>query len=163
MSDHAWILENLATYLAGGLEPAERERLEQHTANCASCAAALDDARALDTAVSGLFIDTRPNAALEDRMIQTLRTRALDGWHLPVPAWLAIGSAALVLIGITGAAASQILVQGGLNSLLSEAPNGSMGGTLLGYQDQPRKDAEALAVQWRERMLSLLDDAKVEG
>ena len=27
MSDHAWVQENIASYLAGGLESAERERL----------------------------------------------------------------------------------------------------------------------------------------
>src|SRR5579875_2317565 len=103
MSDHAWILENLAAYLTGGLEPAERERLEQHTADCLPCTAALNDARAMDAALSGLFAEARPSSALEDRMIQTLRTRPRDAWHLPVPAWLAIAAAALVLISLTGA------------------------------------------------------------
>ena len=27
MSEHAWVQENIASYVAGGLEPAERERL----------------------------------------------------------------------------------------------------------------------------------------
>ena len=46
MSEHAWILENLESYTAGGLEPAERERLEEHIASCTPCAAALKIGRA---------------------------------------------------------------------------------------------------------------------
>ncbi len=112
MSDHAWILENLAAYLSGGLEASERERLEQHTADCALCAAALNDARALDVALTGLFVETRPSAALEDRLIQTLRNRPPAAWRLPMPAWLAVAAAALVLIGFTGAVANQFIVHG---------------------------------------------------
>ena len=60
MSDHNWILENLAAYLTDGLESAERERLEQHTAECTTCAAALATARAADIALTALFVDARP-------------------------------------------------------------------------------------------------------
>ena len=159
MSDHAWILENLAAYLTGGLEPAERERLEQHTAQCGACAAALNDVRALDASLTGLFVEARPNAALEDHMIQTLRTRPPDAWRLPIPAWLAIAAAALVLIGITGAVASEILVQGGLTPQRAseEAPTGSIVSDLFGHKASGQYVAN-LAAQSRERILSRLDD-----
>jgi hypothetical protein len=158
MSDHAWILENLAAYLAGGLEPAERERLEQHTADCVLCAAALSDARTMDTALSGLFIEVRPNATLEDRVIQKLRTPPPDVWRIPVPMWLVMPAAALVLVGFTGALASQILVQRGRSSRVAlAAPNGSMGDTALGYQGQVEKDVAQLADESRRSMLSRLD------
>jgi uncharacterized protein DUF4349/putative zinc finger protein len=152
MSDHAWILENLAAYLTGGLEPAERERLEQHMAECGACAAALNDARAMDAALSGLFAEARPNSALEDRMIQTLRTRPLNAWRLPVPAWLAIAAAALVLISLTGAMASQILLH------VEGVPNGSMEISSRGWElGESRKDVAALAAESRQRMLSDID------
>ena len=112
MFDHTWIQENLAAYLAGGLEPAERERLEQHTAECASCAAALANARALDATLFDLFVEVRPSPSLEDRVIQTLRTRPAGGWRLSPPGWLVVAAAALVLIGLTGALANQILGNG---------------------------------------------------
>ncbi len=161
MSDHAWILENLAAYLTGGLEPAERERFEQHTADCSSCAAALNDVRTLDAGLTGLFAEARPSPALEDRMIQTLRTRPPELWHLQVPAWLTSAAAALVLIGFTGALASQILDKGGLAfPMMSEAPSGSMEQDRFVYQNKPGADVAVLATQTRERMLSRLDDDK---
>jgi hypothetical protein len=159
MSDHAWILENLAAYLADGLEPAERERLEHHTAECASCAAALSAARDVDASLSALFVQTRPSAALEDRAIQTLRTRALDdAWRLPLPGWLLTAAAALLMIGFTGAVASRFLVDGGLSF-----PSGSMASTLLGYQAESRKDTSQMDHALAEMTLKELDasgDAK---
>ncbi|HTU23427.1 MAG TPA: DUF4349 domain-containing protein [Gemmataceae bacterium] len=156
MSDHAWILENLAAYLADGLEPAERDRLEQHTAECAACAAALNEARAMDATLTGLFVEARPSTALEDRVIQTLRNRPPDSWRLPMPAWLAIAAAALVLIGFTGAVASQVLVHDGLSfpAMSEGTPTGSMAQTLLGYQAEPRKNAAELAQDSRQQMMS---------
>jgi anti-sigma factor RsiW len=85
MSDHTWTLENLAAYLADGLEPAERERLEAHTAECATCASALNAARDTDVMLTELFAPARPSVILEDRVIQALRTRPPDIWRLPVP------------------------------------------------------------------------------
>lgn len=155
MSDHAWILENLAAYLAGGLESAERERLEQHTTDCPSCAVALNEARTMDVALSGLFTEARPSAVLEDRIIQALRNRPSDRLRLPVPAWLAVAAAALVLIGFTGAMASQMLAHSGL--IVSEAPTSSMGTTLSGYQVASQKDVDKLADESRQSMLSNLD------
>jgi hypothetical protein len=158
MSDHASILENLAAYLSGGLEPAERERLEQHTTECSSCAAALNDARSLDTTLSGLFVEVRPSAVLEDRVIQALRNRRPTAWRLPVPAWLAFAAAAMVLIGFTGAMASQILLPGDL--LLSEAPNGSMGTFVAhfqGWSDETHKSAGELSAYSRGSMVSDLE------
>ena len=55
MSEHAWILENIAGYCAGGLDAAERERFEAHTATCGPCAQALADGRATDEKLASLF------------------------------------------------------------------------------------------------------------
>ena len=70
MAEHSWILEHLESYLAGGLEPDERARLEEHVASCEPCGRALSEARALDHSLDGLFAPARPAPELEDRMAQ---------------------------------------------------------------------------------------------
>ena len=67
MTGHAWVLENVASYLADGLELAERERLEQHVASCPQCTEAVQQARALDDSLQGLFAGVRPGPALEEQ------------------------------------------------------------------------------------------------
>ncbi|HTU92003.1 MAG TPA: DUF4349 domain-containing protein [Gemmataceae bacterium] len=161
MSDHAWILENLAAYLTGGLEPAERERVEQHIAECPPCAAALADTRAMDTAMSGLFVEARPSAVLEDRVIQTLRKRSSkNSWRLPLPAWLPIAAAALVLIGLTGSMASQFLLHE--NSASPGAPEfrfSFLAGEDVTARPEATKDVAALAAESRQKTLERLDEA----
>ena len=75
MSEHAWVLENLAAYVAGGLTAEERERLQQHVANCADCSRALEELRAADAELEVLFAPVRPGPELEDRSIGALRQR----------------------------------------------------------------------------------------
>src|SRR6516225_6898141 len=72
MSDHVWALENIAAYLAGGLDPTEGERLEQHAAQCAVCARALDEARSLECKLAPLFRNAKPGLGLEDRIIRAM-------------------------------------------------------------------------------------------
>ena len=172
MTDHAWVLENLAVYVTGGLEPAERERLEQHTASCEPCAAALADARALDTSLAGLFAEARPNAALEDRLVQTLRTRAISGGlQMPVPRWLAVAAAALLLTGATGIVASQVLDPGSLAfpRLASENSLKQLGLAIGGEEatsarvEREARDAEEMARQARESAIGRLDDPAFNG
>src|SRR2546421_11138423 len=55
MSDHNWVLENLESYSAGGLDAQERERLESHLPECSSCSQALHDIRASDQQLENLF------------------------------------------------------------------------------------------------------------
>jgi hypothetical protein len=113
MSDHAWTQENLAAFVAGGLEAAEDERLERHAAECAECAAALRQARLLDRGLDSLFAAGRPGPALEDRMVQSLRTVSARellraGWRRKL-AW---GAAAAAVLGATGAGMSQFVGEG---------------------------------------------------
>src|SRR5437879_5877360 len=108
MSEHAWVHENLAAYVTGGLDAAEGERVEAHAAECESCTAALRDARALDQGMDALFAAARPEPALEDRMIQALRAAPGRAWF--GSRWnrkLVWGAAATVALGATGAAVSQ--------------------------------------------------------
>jgi hypothetical protein len=108
MSEHAWVHDNLAAYVAGGLDAAEGERVEGHAAACETCAAALRDARAFDHRLDALFAAARPAPALEDRVIQALREAPLPA--RPFAPWtkrLAWGAAATVALGATGAGVSQ--------------------------------------------------------
>ena len=41
MSEHGWSLEDIAAFVAGGLDSAEAERLDRHAAECPKCNAAL--------------------------------------------------------------------------------------------------------------------------
>src|SRR5947199_2908343 len=115
MAEHAWILEHLESYLAGGLAPDERGRLETHIAGCEPCARALDEARKLDRSLDGLFMPVRPSAEMEDRMIRALRERPLRRW--PRAFWLApaaAGLAALLVVGIVGSWMLHVISQGDL-------------------------------------------------
>jgi hypothetical protein len=165
MSEHAWTLENLAAYLADGLESAERERLEQHAAECESCAAALAEARRVDDSLTDLFAATRPGPILEDRVIQSLRTQgqASGRW---LPGWLAGAAAALLLIGLTGSVASYLLFPGGLaspNSPQSENMLKQLGAAINSYKGEIPKAVGQMAEELREKALVQLDpswDAK---
>src|SRR5947209_8885454 len=107
MSEHAWVLENIETYNAGGLEHDERERLEKHTAECPACAGALAEAKAMDERMDALFAEVRPSPALEDRLVRSLRSKSLRN---PTP-WLWMGSAAaaVILFGVVGAGATHLI------------------------------------------------------
>jgi anti-sigma factor RsiW len=115
MSEHAWTLENIAAFVAGGLDPAEAERLERHAAECPECAAMLREGRTLDGGLSALFATAQPGPALEDRMIQSLRMQAAgqvlrSRWRRK----LAFGAAAAVALGVTGAGMSRLVDADGL-------------------------------------------------
>jgi Domain of unknown function (DUF4349)/Putative zinc-finger len=110
MSEHAWTLENIAAFVAGGLDAAEAERLERHAVECPECTAVLARERALDQGLDALFAPARPGPALEDRMILSLRTEAASlvlrsRWRRK----LACGAAAAVALGVTGAGMSRLM------------------------------------------------------
>lgn len=110
MSDHAWALENVAAYLADGLEAAERERLEAHAADCPACAQALGAARDLDTELSNLLAPARPAADLEDRLLRRLGTATPPAPRRVRPwGWPAMAAAAVLLLGMTGAFVNEFL------------------------------------------------------
>jgi hypothetical protein len=114
MSEHAWVIDNLAAYIAGGLDADECERVDIHIASCEPCAAALQDVRAFDHGMDSLFAPTRPAPALEDRIIQVFRVAAKPRSQ---PHWgrkLAWGAAATVALGATGAGMSRLSDGGGL-------------------------------------------------
>jgi len=118
MAEHAWILERLASYTAGGLDAAERGRLEDHIAGCADCAFALDEVKRFDHHLDALFADARPAAGLEDRMIRELRfsQRRVPLLQSPYVRGL-LGAAAVLAFGVVGAGAT-FVAEGGLAGAL---------------------------------------------
>lgn len=72
-SEHDWFAEQIAIYLTGGLDPAERDRFESHERNCPPCAEALAAARNLETTMTQAFAPVTPAADFEDRLLGRLR------------------------------------------------------------------------------------------
>ncbi len=114
----------------------------------------------MDAALTGLFVEARPGPALEDHIIQALRTRTqTSGLRLPVPGWLAVAAAAVLLIGFTGAVASQWIVAGGL-----PFPGTSRSGqiahedsSLSSFMSDYQLDVSRMAQVSREKTLEGLD------
>jgi anti-sigma factor RsiW len=188
MSDHAWVRENVASYLAGALDPAESERLEQHTAQCDTCRQILGQARALDDGLETLFRPVRPGLDLEDRLIQSLRQkRTPRHTGIPLLVRFALGAAALLLFGGLGASLNHLILPGA--GRRSNAPELAFGGDLALNRQQSMqrgssgsdrtaaspqqaadesqveslKDVGALAEEMRQKQLSQLGNSQDWG
>jgi glycine cleavage system regulatory protein/predicted anti-sigma-YlaC factor YlaD len=109
MAKHAWIQENLAAYLAGGLDAEEASRLEDHVAACPICARDLAEARQADQTLTALFSTALPDAGLEDRLVQGLRkARAQRFPQLRRYRMVAAAVAAVFLLALVGTMVSGI-------------------------------------------------------
>ncbi len=176
MSEHAWVLENVATWLADGLDTADRERLERHVDACPQCAEAVQQTRSFDDAMRGLFADVQPNPALKDRMIQALRVSARPRWrHLRVYRRLVLGTAAVLMIGVFGVFGAFIadsIEQGNLpfpgmshhDQTLLAANSTSFGAQVPGVSVNSRddrtvlQDTDGLASQTRREVVAYFSD-----
>ncbi|MSQ93847.1 MAG: hypothetical protein EXR98_04740 [Gemmataceae bacterium] len=111
MTDHQWLKENLDAFFADGLDAAERERAQKHLAACADCARIHKETQALETYMTDLFADARPDTRLEDRAIRRLP-------KVPVarPSWLrfAIAAAAVVVLGVFGTIVQAVVLNSDL-------------------------------------------------
>ena len=116
MSEHVWAQENIAAYVAGGLEASEAERLEKHAADCATCAQDIDDARSLEKKLAPLVLAADPGPALEDRIIQSLPQVQARPWinSMPRKRKAILAAAAAVLLAVVGAGVSMLIEQKGL-------------------------------------------------
>lgn len=104
MTDHVWVQEHVAAYLAGGLDAQEAERLEAHARECSVCEQTLVEARQLDAGLRALFADAQPDLALTDRVVARLRTGPALRWPtFSRRAKWAAAIAAVVLLGVIGA------------------------------------------------------------
>jgi hypothetical protein len=114
MSDHNWVLENLESYSAGGLDAGERERLEAHLPKCASCSQALQDIRSADEHLTTLFSPIRPQPGFEDRLITSLRTASTrNHFRLPLIGWVGLSAAAAVVLAVVGACMDKVVFGSG--------------------------------------------------
>ena len=107
ISEHAWSEEQVAAYVAGGLNAAECERLVAHARECPDCTAAIERTRWLDRGMDSLFMAAKPGPDLEDRTLFALRMSperkpAREGWQKRL---LVAASVAAVLTagGVAGA------------------------------------------------------------
>ena len=108
MSEHAWVQEHVAAYLAGGLDAQEAERLEAHARECPACGAALADSRRLDDCLSNLFVGAHPALELEDRAVARLRTATPHRLAFNRPVKWAGAVAAVLLLAAIGAVAGSL-------------------------------------------------------
>ncbi len=108
MSEHAWVVENLAAYVAGGLTAAERERIQRHVADCADCARAFEEVRVVDSQLDALFTPVRPGPGLEDRSIQALRQMPRPRFRFSRVNKALLAVAAVLFFAIVGAAATAL-------------------------------------------------------
>ncbi len=115
MSEHTWVLESIAAYSAGGLQSAERERVERHAAGCDECGRSLAEHRGMEETMETLFADVRPAPGLESRVIEKLRTAAPPSrirWR--TVGRIAAGFAAVLFLGVVGAGAHSLMTEGKL-------------------------------------------------
>src|SRR5438105_70822 len=115
MSEHAWVQENLASYFAGGLDAGEGERLEQHLAECSSCAQAAEELRAIDHSLADLFAAVQPASSLEDQLIQSLRAAPMRS-RLPFLKFAqgGLAAAAVLMIAFLGTVLNGVIERGNL-------------------------------------------------
>src|ERR1022692_2024491 len=114
MVDHAWVQENLDAYLAGDLTTNERESVERHVADCDACRLGLAEARRLEQVMHGLFADARPDANLDERVIQHLDKEPARALRRPSWRRFIAAAAAVLVVGLVGFAAQAIMTEGGI-------------------------------------------------
>ena len=107
MNNHDDIRKQLSAYCGGDLEPAERMRVEEHLAECASCQAELAD---LQTALRLIRTtpESEPPAWLATRIMARVREQQREkrSWlqriFFPLHVKLPIEVAALLLVCVSG-------------------------------------------------------------
>jgi hypothetical protein len=133
MSEHMWVHENLASYVADGLDSAERDRLERHIAECPECTSARDDAQALDRKLGQLFVDARPGPSLEDDLVQQLRQQRQRNLRFSRGVKVVWAAAAVALLAIIGAGMSDFLdPEKNGDSLFAEMAGHKLGVDIVG-------------------------------
>jgi hypothetical protein len=104
MSDHTWAQKRIAAYLAGKLKPADVERLEAHTRDCAQCEQAVEVVQ-LGKSLEGLFTEIRPTPGLEERAVVAFRKAPRSAILSRAAKKAMTGIAAILLLGVIGAMA----------------------------------------------------------
>ena len=119
MSEHVRAQNDIAAYVAGGLEPAERELLEQHLADCPECTGSVAEARAVDAKLMPLFAAAHPGPALEDRLLRRLEAQPPlprlrnRPFNLSKRAIAILCAAACVLLALVGVGVDDMMDENG--------------------------------------------------
>ena len=153
MTDHSWTQDNLAAFLADGLDAGERDRFQAHVRDCGECATALEAARAFDAGLANLFAAVRPGPTLEDRTVPAFGITGLVSPTAATTAPVASVTADANLLSVGGPQA--VTLNSTLNGLLGAGANlnlspgdftNLLGGDLnLGSGDSP--DLKALEAE----------------
>ena len=114
IESHNEFQDQIAAYVAGGLDASERAAFESHLSNCPECAARLHEAQRADREMTELFGDARPIPGFEDRVVQRLRMGGKNRWSWPIlhpmVRRVASGVAAVLVLGAIGYAANDLIV-----------------------------------------------------
>jgi hypothetical protein len=113
-STHNWFREQIAAYIAGGLDDDETRRFEDHAQECASCAAELQGARQLENHMSSLFAASVPALDFEDRLIARLRRGAPRLRIHPAVRRASATAAAILCVATVGYFANEQIQRGSL-------------------------------------------------
>ncbi|MGE3804842.1 MAG: DUF4349 domain-containing protein [Gemmataceae bacterium] len=171
MSDHSWTTDNLASYVAGGLEAAERDRLDQHVGTCAACQQALAEAKSFDRELVSLFVTDRPRPGLEDRMIQSLRVQPAPApkartIRLPVALKFGLAAAAVVLLAVLGSFVEEGSIVGNKGTSASreiaawDPPPRNQGLTLGSRGPETKGNADDVAWSMHQRIMDRRTNAE---
>lgn len=166
MADHHWVHDHIASYLADGLDAAERTDLEAHLAGCPECARAVEESRQLDQQLAALFTGVRPTPDLEDRAIRRLRLQGTLRSSSPLRSKtmrFLLAAAAVLLLGVLGAGMSVVAEQGGLLFATGGKPRDpALIRDFSGSMEHLRRDLGAEALEG-VRMLDGVKEAEKEA
>ena len=107
MSEHEWFHENLTLYGAG-LAAEECLRIERHAAQCPACAQELAQWRLFDQGLGRLCAPVHFAANWDERVLCKGRGRKKPGGRWPALARWAVAAAAVLFIGVLGAAVHSV-------------------------------------------------------
>ena len=117
-SDHAWIHDHLSAHLTGGLDPAERQRFDDHINTCSDCFDAFTEARDADRLLQRTLAPLTPAAAappltppFEDRLITHFREKTMTRARHYLLRRTAYATAAALALAATGVFANYALHQ----------------------------------------------------
>ena len=169
MSEHVWTQDNIAAYVAGGLQASEAERLEKHVADCAACARDIGEARSLEKKLAPLLLMADPGPALEDRIIQSLPPVEGRRWaNKPSrKGKVVMAAAAAVLLAVLGAGVNALIERNGLGFpsalpfTMAKAPEKYRNADLdiIGGTEHPAKPIEL----GRRKALEMPDTAPISS
>ncbi len=118
MSDHDWFREHLTLYAADGLDADDSLRFERHAAECAACAQELARWRLFDQGLDRLCAPVHFAADWDQRVLSQMRAGGFSPpdakpprrWSWPAR-W-AMAAAAMLFIGVLGAAVNTVAQAG---------------------------------------------------